>query len=85
MGQFLEIRNNIYHDLTFEFLNILYVEATSGPRYREGYIFFYLNKEFYKLNLTAFNSMFGFLSSMNLPYRHVPKDFNSNAFSNEIS
>ena len=45
------------------------------PHCREGYISFYLNKESYELNFSAFNSIFGFSSSMDLPYRHVPKDF----------
>ena len=31
-----------------------------GPRCQEGYISFYLNKEFYELNLSAFNSIFSF-------------------------
>jgi len=61
------------------------MEVTSGPRYQEGYIFFYLNREFYKLNLSAFNSMLGFMPSMDLPYRHVPKEFNPNTFRNELS
>jgi len=36
-------------------------------------------KEFCELNLSAFNSIFSFSPSMDLPYRHVPKDFNPNA------
>ena len=85
MGQFLDIRDHTYGDLTLEFLNTLYVEVTSGSCCQEGYISFCLNREFYELNLHAFNSIFGFPPSMELPYRHVPKDFNPNAFWNQIS
>jgi len=60
------------------------VEITSGPCGQEGYISFYLNRKFYKLNLSAFNSIFDFPPSMDLTYRHVSKYFNSNAFSDEI-
>ena len=56
----------------------------SGPCCQEGYISFYLNREFYELNLSACNSIFGFSPSIDLPYRHVPKEFNPNAFWNEI-
>ena len=71
--------------LTLEFLCTLLVEVTSGSRCQETYISFYLIKEFYELNLSAFNSIFSFPPSMDLPCRHVPKEFNPNAFWNEIS
>ena len=76
----LEIRDHTYQDVTLEFLSTLHVEVTSGPRCQESYISFYLNREFYDLNLSVFNSVFGFPPSMDLPYRYVPKDFNSHAF-----
>jgi len=60
------------------------VEVTSGRCCPEGCISFYLNSEFYKLNLSAFNSIFGFSPSMDMLYHHAPKDFNQNAFWNEI-
>jgi len=60
MGQFLDISDHTYHDLTFKFLYMLYVEVLSEPRCQKGYISFYLNREFCKLNLSAFNSIFGF-------------------------
>ena len=41
--------------------------------------------EFYELNLSAFNSIFGFSLSLNLPYCHIPKEFNSNSFWDELS
>jgi len=84
MDQFLETRDHTYRDVTLEFLSTLHVEVTSGPRFEEGYIFFYLNREFYELNLSAFNNIFGFLPSMDLPYHHVPKEFNPNAFWYEL-
>ena len=43
------------------------------------------NKELYELNLGAFNSIFGFPSIVEFPYRHVPKDFNLDAFRHEVS
>jgi len=57
----------------------------NGPLCQGGYVSFYLNREFYKLNLTAFNSMLGFPLSMDLLYRHVPKEFYLNVFWNETS
>ena len=78
MGQFLETRDYTYQDLTLEFLRTLDVEVMSGPRCQEGYSSFYLNREFYELNLSAFNSIFGFLPSMDIPYRYVLKEFNLN-------
>jgi len=68
MSQFLEIRDHTYRDLTLEFFITLYVEVMSGPRCQEAYIFFYLNREFYELNFSAFNSIFGFSLSIDLPY-----------------
>jgi len=47
-------------DLTPEFLSTLHVEFMSGPRCQNGYISFYLDREFYELNLSVFNSIFGF-------------------------
>ena len=60
------------------------MEVTSGPHCQEGSISLYLDTEFYELNLSIFNGIFGFSLSMNLPYRHVPKEFNLNAFWHEI-
>ena len=57
----------------------------SGPRYHEGYISLYLNRELYELKLSAFNSMFGFSPSMDLPCRHVRKEFNPNTFWHDLS
>jgi len=83
-GKFLEIRDHTYCDLKHEFLSMVHVEVMSGPRCQEGYILFYLNRKFYKLNLSAFNSIFNFPPSNDLPYRHVPKEFNPHAFWHEI-
>jgi len=66
MGQFLETRDRTYREPPLEFLSTLHVEVMSGPRCQEGYISIYLNKEFYELNLRAFNSTFDFPLSMNL-------------------
>ena len=55
-----------------------------GPRCQEGYISFYLNKEFHELNLSAFNSIFRFPPSMDLSYRYVPREFSPNAFRYEL-
>ena len=46
----------------------------SGLHCQDGYIFFYLNRESYELNLSAFNSIVGFPSSMDFPYHHVAKN-----------
>jgi len=85
MEQFLKTKDHTYRDLTLEFLTTLHVEVMSGPHYQEGYISFYLNREFYELNFSGFNSVFYFSSSMDLPYQHVPKEFNSNAFWHQLS
>ena len=85
MGQVLEARDHNYRDLTLEFLSALHVDVTSGPQCQEGYLSFYLNRDFCELNLIAFNSMFGFPPNMDLPYRYAPKEFDLNAFSHELS
>ena len=41
---------------------------------------FYFNREFYELNLSAFNSIISFLPNLDLDQRHVDKEFNLNAF-----
>jgi len=46
IGQFLEIRDHTYHDLTLAFLSTLHVEVMSGPRCQEGYISLYLKREY---------------------------------------
>jgi len=78
MGQFIEIRDDTYRDLTLEFLSTLHMEVTSGLRCQEVHISFYLDRVFYELSLSIFNSIFGFPQSMDLPYQHVPKEFNPN-------
>ena len=84
MDQFLETRDHTYQDLTLEFLSTLHVEVMIDIRCQEGYISFYINRKFCELNLSTFNSMFGFPPSIDLPCRHVPKDFNPNAFGYEL-
>ena len=84
MGKFLETKDHTYRDLTLKFLITLHVEVISGSCCQEEYMFFYLNGELYELNLRVFNSIFDFLPSLDLPYQHVPKEFKSNAFWNEI-
>jgi len=80
MGQFLESRDHTYWDLTLELLSTLYVEVMSGPQCQEGYISFYLNREFYELDLSAFNSIFGFTPSTDFSCRHISKEFNPDGF-----
>ena len=79
MGHFLEIKDHTYRDLTLEFL------STKGPQYQAEYISFYLQGQFYELKLGAFNSIFSFPPSMDLPNRQVPCEFNPNAFWSELS
>jgi len=38
MGNFLEIKEHTYRDLTLEFLSTLYVEVTTGPQCQARYI-----------------------------------------------
>jgi len=45
----------------------------------------YFLLKFFKLNLSVFNSIFGFPPSMDLNHRCVPKEFNPNAFWNSIT
>jgi len=66
MGHFVEIKENTYWDLTLEFLSTLYVEVTRGPPCQVRYILFYLQGQFYEMNLGTFNSIFGFPPSMDL-------------------
>jgi len=54
------MKYHTYSDLTPEFMSALHVEVTRGPRHQEGYISFYLQGEFYKLNLNTLNNIFGF-------------------------
>jgi len=84
MSHFLEMKEHTYRDLTLEFRSILHVEVTRGPQYQVGYISFYLHGQFYKLNLNAFNDIFSFPPSLDLPYRQVLREFNPNAFWGEL-
>ena len=49
------------------------MEVMTGSHYQEGYISFYLNREFLELNLSVFKSIFDFPPSIDLPYQHVPE------------
>ena len=80
MGQFLEIEEYTYGDLTLESLSTLHVKVTRGSQCQAGYISFYLQDQLYELNLDTFNSIFGFPPSTDLPNRQVPREFNPNAF-----
>jgi len=66
MGHFTEIKEYTFRDHTLEFLSTLHVEVTRGPQSQAGYILFYLQGQFYELNLGTFNSIFGFPPSMDL-------------------
>jgi len=65
-GTLLEIKEHIYWDLTLEFLSTLHVEVTKGLQCQAGYVLFYLQGQFYKLNLGTFNGTFDFSPSMDL-------------------
>jgi len=49
IDQFLEVMDYAYRDLILEFLSTLFMEVTSGPGCQDGYILFYLNREFVSL------------------------------------
>jgi len=83
MGQFLEIKEHTYRDLTLEFVSTLHVEVTTGAQCQAGNISFYLQGQLYELNLGTFISIFGF--PPDLPNHQVPRKFNSNAFWGELS
>jgi len=72
MGQFIEMEDHAYCDLTFEFFSTLNVEVTSGAQ-RQVYISFYLQGQFYELNSSAFNEIFGFSPSLDVTMRKVPR------------
>jgi len=84
MGHFIKRKDHTYRDLTLEFFSTLHVEVTNGAQCQEGYISFYLLGQFYELNLSAFNEIFGLSSSLNVTLRKVPRQFNPNAFWFEI-
>jgi len=67
MGQFIGMKDHTYRDLIIEFLSTLHEEVTRGPRCQEGYIFFYLQGEFYELKFSALNDVFGFQPRLDLP------------------
>jgi len=50
-----------------------------------GVISFYLQWQFYELNLGTFNSIFSFPPSMDLSNRQVPWEFNPNVFWGKLS
>ena len=79
MGQFLETWDHTYRNFPLKFLGTLHMEVTSGPWCQERCISFYLNGEFYEVNLSAFNSIFDIQPSTNLTYWHVPRECNPNA------
>jgi len=85
MAHLFKIKEHTYRgDLTLEFVSILNVEVTRGPQCQAGYISFYLQGKFYKMNLGTFNSIFIFPPSMDLSNRRVPCKFNSNVFWSEL-
>jgi len=84
MSQFLDLREHTYRDLTLEFLSTLHIEVTRGPQCQAGYISFYLQGQLYELKLGAFNSIFSFLPSMDLPNHQVPRKFNPDVFWGEL-
>ena len=75
MGQFIEMKDHTYYDLTLEFLSTLHVEVTSGAQHQVGCILFHLQGQFYELNLSAFNEIFGFPLSLDVTMRKVPRQF----------
>ena len=85
VGQFTKMKNHTYRDLTVEFLSTLHVDVTRGPQCQVGYISFYLQGQFYELNLRAFNKIFGFPPGLDLSLREVPFEFNPNGVWDEIS
>ena len=78
MDQFIGLMGHTYHNLTLEFLSTLHIEVIRGPRCKEGYISFYLQGQFYDLNLAVFNETFGFSPSMDLTEPQVLEMFNPN-------
>ena len=66
MDQFIKMKDNTYRVLALEFLSTLHVKVTSGAQCLEGYILFYLQGRFYKLNLSAFSEIFGFPPGLNV-------------------
>ena len=84
MGHFLKSKEHTYRNLTLEFLSTFHVEVTRGPQCQAGYISFYLQVQFYELNLGTFNSIFDFSPSMDLPNCQVPCEFKLNAFWAEL-
>ena len=80
MEHFTERKDHTYRDLTLEFLSTLHVEVTSGAQCQAGYLSFYLLGQFYELNLSAFNEIFGFPPSLDVTLRKVPRQFNPSAF-----
>ena len=80
IGQFIEMKDHTYRNLTLEFLSTLHVEVTQEPQCQADYISFYLQGQFYELNLSAFNDIFGFPPSLDLLLHQVSREFNLNAF-----
>jgi len=66
-------------------LSTLHVEVTSGAQFQAGNLSFYLLGQFYEMNLSVFNEIFGFPSSLDVTLRKVPRQFNPNAFWFEIA
>jgi len=85
MEHFIERKDHTYRDLTLEFLSTLHVEVTSGAQCQAGYLSFYLLGQFYEMNLSAFNEIFGFPLSLDVTLRKVPRQFNPSAFWFELA
>jgi len=85
MGPFIERKDHTYCNLTLKFLSTWHVEVMNGAQCQEGYILFYLLGQFYELNLSAFNEIFGFPPSLDVTLRKVPRQVNPNAFWFEIA
>jgi len=85
MEHFIKRKDHTYRDLTLEFLSTLHVEVTTGAQYQAGYLSFYLLGQFYEMNLSAFNEIFGFPLSLDVTLRKVPCQFNPSAFWFELA
>ena len=84
MGQFIEMKDHSYRDLTLEFLSILHVDVIRGSQCEDGYISFHMQGQFYELNLSIFNEISSFPPSLDLSLQLVPHEFNLNMFWDEI-
>jgi len=78
IGQFIEMKDHTYHDLTLNFL--VFYMSRSPVELNVQWVIYHFICKFNELNLCAFNEIFDFLPNLDVTMHKVPRQFNPNVF-----